>query len=84
MCKSSKLCRVKAEAGEQQLSDDAWRRRKASSRLTDVGEAGVECRAFRKTGIISGANHALESRCLMPLSAVAEATGWLREHQIAV
>lgn len=69
MCKSNVLCES-WDKEEQQQSGDDGQREKRGSRLADVREAGVECRAGRKNGVIPGDTCASESRCLMPISDV--------------
>lgn len=65
MCKSNVLCES-WDKEEQQQSGDDGQREKRGSRLADVREAGVECRACKKNGDTC----ASESRCLMPMSDV--------------
>lgn len=65
------MCCVKAGTRKSSSSQATMGRgRERGSRLADVREAGVECRACRKNGVIPGHTCASESRCLMPISDV--------------
>lgn len=66
LCAKAMYC-VKAGARKSSSSQATMGRgRKRGSRLADVREAGVECRACKKNGDTC----ASESRCLMPMSDV--------------